>query len=299
MNTEAKLRRILVPLDGTKHSETILPWLEQLALVHGAQLELLRVVDPMNFARDAPAGNQREQVDQAKKYLRDLQSDLSGVSVATVCGLGPVAQVIRDRALKEHCDLIAFAPRGHGGLKRWLFGSVAETVVRDAPCPVLLVRGDARAHFHHVLMPLAQDDDVQSLYHSLAGYLTPTTRLSLLHCCGGQPVHGDLRSCVSRLVQERPNTLFVPSESHAPSGILDWARSSDCDLIAMSTHGLGGLHHLFKGSVMEQVGRHAPCPVLVLPRSERERRRSTSLSAAAGETLSEQAEHSRPPETKK
>lgn len=265
MTSVKQLLKILVPLDGTKHSENILPYLERFARAHQAHLELLHVVDPLAFTRDSPTGNERERVDEARKYLRQLKEDSNEIYLATVCGLGPITEVIRDRALKEHHDLIAFVSRGQGGLQRWLYGSVAESVVRDAPCPVLLVRGEAHVHFQHVLMPLAEDDNPQHLFQGLEAYLRPDTRLTMLHCCGGQPVHGRLREQVSNLVDQRPNTYFLTSESKAPKGILDWALGSDCDLIAMSTHGLSGLHHLWKGSVMEQVGRHSPCPVLVFP----------------------------------
>jgi len=179
--------------------------------------------------------------------------------------LGSVVEVIRERAVKECFDLIAFAPRGHSGLKRWLYGSVAESVVREAPCPVLLIRGETHVCFRHVLMPIAEDDDLDRLFQGTQAYLKPETRLTLLHCCGNKPVHGEFRARLSHLVEQRHNTYFFASESKAPQGILDFALDSECDLIAMSTHGLGGLHHLWKGSVMEQVGRHAPCPVLVFP----------------------------------
>ncbi len=261
---DARLRKILVPLDGTKRSEGILPYVERLALAHKAHLELLHVVDPVAFAGDKPARNDSERVDEARKYLRQLGRDSSELSVATACGLGPVVEVIRERAARDHCDLIAFAPRGHGGLKRWLYGSVAEKVVRDAPCPVLLVRGEAYATYHHILMPVAQDDDPERLVHGLQAFLRPETRLTILHCSDGKQVPEPLRARVSKLVEGRPNSYFLPPQSPAPQGILDWALDSDCDLIAMSTHGRGGLHHLWKGSIMEQVGRHAPCPVLVV-----------------------------------
>lgn len=265
MNSTPQLRKILLPLDGTPHSESILSYAERLAQAHQAHLELLHVIDPLAFTRDAPATNERERVDEGRKYLRQLRRECSEISVGTVCGLGPVVEVIRDRARREHCDLIAFAPRGHGGLQRWLYGSVAESVVRDAPCPVLLVRGETHVHFRHILMPLVEDDDTERLYVAMQPYLRPETRLTFLHCCGSKPVNADLRARVSSLLEQRTNNHFLPSASPAPKGILDWALDSDCDLIAMSTHGLGGLHHLWKGSVMEQVGRHAPCPVLVFP----------------------------------
>lgn len=265
MNNHRRLRKILAPLDGTLHAESILPYAERLAQAHQAHLELLHVIDPLAFADDKPTGLEREQVDEGRKYLRQLRSACQKVSVGTVCGLGPVVEVIRDRATSEHCDLIAFAPRGHSGLKRWLYGSVAEKVVRDAPCPVLLVRGEPHVCFQHVLMPLVEDDNSEQILRGIQPFLQPETRLTLLHCCGTKPVHGEFRARLSRLVEERPNTHFHPSESKAPRGILDWAKDANCDLIAMSTHGQGGLHHLWKGSVMEEVARHSPCPVLVFP----------------------------------
>lgn len=267
--TAVPLHKILVPVDGTPHSESILPYVEKLARVHRAKIELLRVIDPLAFTGEVPgadlSGKERERVNQVRKYLFDLKSKFEEGAVESICALGPVEEVIQDRARTKQCDLIAFAPRGHSGLKRWLYGSVAEAVIRHSPCPVLLVRGETNVHFHHLLLPLDGLDHLEPLLRGIQPFLTATTRLTLLHCCAKGVVESGLRSQAQELVKQRPNTNFVACDSKAPQGILDWAADSDCDLIAMSTHGLGGIHHLWKGSVTEQVARQAPCPTLVFP----------------------------------
>jgi len=269
MKTAVHLQKILVPLDGTPRSESILPYVEKLARTHQAHIELLRVIDPLGFTAEAPGGGltapDRDRVNLARKYLFDLKGRFDEGMVDSVCALGPVEEVICVRAKTQHCDLIAFAPRGQSGLKRWLFGSVAEAVIRQAPCPVLLVRGESNVHFHHVLLPLDESDQLERLVQGIGPFLAPSTRLTLLHCCARAGVEDGLRSRAREFVAGRPHTNFVACDGQAPKGIIDWAMDSDCDLIAMSTHGLGGLHHLWKGSVMEQVARHAPCPTLVFP----------------------------------
>ena len=266
METDARLHKILVPVDGTPHSESILPYVEKLAHAHQAHIELLRVIDPLAFTADVPgaglSGSERERVNLVRKYLFDLKGRFEEGSTDSVCALGPVEQVICDRAKTENCDLIAFAPRGRSGLKRWLYGSVAEAVIRQSPCPVLLIRGETSVHFRHLLLPLAESDHLEPLLHGIKPFVAASTRLTLLHCCAPAD---DLHLRTRELVAHRPNINFVTCINKAPKGIIDWAMESDCDLIAMSTHGLGGLHHLWKGSVMEQVARRAPCPVLVFP----------------------------------
>ena len=70
-----------------------------------------------------------------------------------------------------------------------------------------------------------------------------------------------LRDCLA----EHPGWKLEVLEGRPKTGILDWVLDSDCDLIAMATHGRGGLQHLWEGSVTEHVARQAPCPVLVFP----------------------------------
>jgi nucleotide-binding universal stress UspA family protein len=166
-------KRILVPLDGSHLAEQILPHVESLARSFGAAVVLLRavssaqrlitetaapmgvgvvggpVIDPATAA-DLVEDERRE----AEAYLASRALDLMGrvgaapageggksvPSVRHECPEGDAAALILERARATDADLIAMTTHGRGGLGRLVFGSVADAVLRSAPCPILLVR---------------------------------------------------------------------------------------------------------------------------------------------------------------
>jgi nucleotide-binding universal stress UspA family protein len=141
--------RMLVPLDGSEVAEAILPFAEQIAGPLDAEVVLLRVIEPpspielvASTGVVAPDTFTVRDV-EAKAYLSEVQRRLSkkGLRVRTRVALGgPPAEEILAAAQATSTDLIAMATRGRSGLGRALFGSVAESVLRASPVPVLLIR---------------------------------------------------------------------------------------------------------------------------------------------------------------
>jgi nucleotide-binding universal stress UspA family protein len=149
--------RILVALDGSALAERVLPHAEALGQKFGATLVLLRATTPPAeiIAAEAAAGvipvspaiadpvalTEAEQRDAAT-YLRGLAERLrsAGHVVEIDEPEGRTAAAILTRARDLRADLIAMTTHGLGGLGRAIFGSVADEVLRHAPCPVLLVR---------------------------------------------------------------------------------------------------------------------------------------------------------------
>jgi len=146
--------QILVPLDGSDVAERALPYVEELARRFGSAVLLLRATTPAETLVTAPgaAPTVAPVVDplpimeaerrEADAYLRTIADRLhgAGVSVTYEQHMGSAAEVIIDRARKRRADLIAMTTHGRGGLGRLVFGSVADAVLRSAPCPVFLVR---------------------------------------------------------------------------------------------------------------------------------------------------------------
>jgi nucleotide-binding universal stress UspA family protein len=150
--------RILVPLDGSAESEQILACVETLAGNLGATLLLLRVTTPLDVVLTAmvgtpgvmggynPAVNPSSLMEAERQdtilYLDDVGSRLrrKGFAVECVQEEGRPAEVIGKVARQLQVDLIAMASHGRRGIRRLIFGSVADEVESTAPCPVLRVR---------------------------------------------------------------------------------------------------------------------------------------------------------------
>jgi len=140
-------RKILVPLDGSKVAEGVLPHAKSLAYSEGAELILLNIAanPAMDFAFSDPGIAQSamaEQEERSRKYMTDIEQELksAGFKTSTLLRVGSVAEVILGVAEELQVDVIAMSTHGRTGPARWLLGSIAERVVHNSKIPVLLIR---------------------------------------------------------------------------------------------------------------------------------------------------------------
>lgn len=139
---------ILVPLDGSKRAEAILPHVEELARRYEARVIFLRVVEPVVVADAGWADLQLsqqvydEQVGQTEAYLAGLKGEFreKGIRARTRVGHGSPVDAIIAAAEAEVADLVALASHGRTGLARAFYGSVAAGVLNRVDRPLLIVR---------------------------------------------------------------------------------------------------------------------------------------------------------------
>jgi len=140
-------RKILVPLDGSKVAEGVLPHAKLLAYSEGAELILLTVAanPAMDFVFSDPGLAQtavHEQEERSKGYITEIEEGLKkeGFKTSTLLRIGSVAETILGVAEELEVDVIAMSTHGRTGPARWLLGSIAERVVHNSKIPVLLIR---------------------------------------------------------------------------------------------------------------------------------------------------------------
>jgi len=144
-------KKILVPLDGSELAECVLPHVKAVASGSDAgKVILLRIVEPLPAG--TPPAVDFEVVRQAgmkvaEHYLAGMQAKLSkeGLAIETKVLTGRPAETITDFAKHEKVDLIALATHGRSGISRWVFGSVADRLVRSSSVPILLIRPEGFA----------------------------------------------------------------------------------------------------------------------------------------------------------
>lgn len=147
-------KKVLVPLDGSKLAECVLPHLENLSAGTGAgEVVLISVTERVKGFmpiedRSQPTGERLSSVaagkmeKQAQKYLNRIAKGLisKGIDVRTEVLLGDPAEEIALYADTRECDLILMASHGRSGPSRWAHGSVADKVFRASCVPVMMVR---------------------------------------------------------------------------------------------------------------------------------------------------------------
>lgn len=146
-------RKILFPTDGSKDAEAATGHLIPLAIAFAADVVVLEVVEPaaagmhvpvvdsiLTSEKDPSSVAQEQQA--ASDHLTAVAEQFTRAglnSVTPLTKVGRAADKILETVDEQACDAIVMATHGRSAIKRFFLGSVAERIVRDAPCPVILV----------------------------------------------------------------------------------------------------------------------------------------------------------------
>jgi nucleotide-binding universal stress UspA family protein len=284
--------KILVPLDGSELAERALRPALKIAQHFEAEILLLRVPLPETLLVAAPhlygsydlmypsqALNKSRQ--EAKDYLDHIQQLTvgAGLNVNVKSPEGDIAEVIVETAIDGHVDLIVMSSHGYSGITRWVLGSVAEKVLGDAPCPVLVIRSaepltkmlitlDGSELAESALKPgiesaTALADEVTLLRVAEEVRFDELAQLEIAERGLGGRLQEELYKEAETYLQTVAEanlrdglTMQTLVRIGAPtSQILDFAEAHQVGLIAMATHGRTGLKRWAYGSVTEKILR--------------------------------------------
>lgn len=277
-------RNILVPLDGSKESESILPLVQRIATVRD-EVHLLHVVPDVS----SPVGLEPTHVlaflEQGLNYLGVVRGkwlpDQPGLDFVRP---GDPAPGILNLALEKNINLIAMTTHARHGLARLLLGSVASEVVRKAQLPVLLTRPEPQASskpIQRILLAVEGTEPPESLLHTVK-FLVGDFKAEIVLFHAVPPVNdpapqwapsGKLstRSSPEHRLQEQADALDregyfawpMVSVGSPAEEILRQCSKLAVDLIAVAPRARTGLERLLEGSVAEAVLRKAPVAVLL------------------------------------
>jgi nucleotide-binding universal stress UspA family protein len=152
------LKKIVVPLDGSKLAECALPYVEEIAPKLGAEVVLISVTERVQGYQEREDPGAPLEVEyipvgvgkmekQATRYMDRIIKNLEnkGIRVTEEVLLGDPAEEIVIYAELKKVDLIIMSSHGRGGVSRWLHGSVAEKVFRASGVPIMMIPAAACA----------------------------------------------------------------------------------------------------------------------------------------------------------
>ena len=294
--------RMLIPLDGSKTAEKVLPYARRLATVSDVAVELLGVVEMTDIAGDIASNEApyaealiREAVRNSTEYLENLAKTIRNGKVRCNVEQGRPEDIIIAAAAADKGTLIAMATHGRSGVTRWLLGSVTEKVLRGTRNPLLVVcasgdsKTDGEAALSSVIVPLDGSEIAETILSPIAALAKALELRVILVRVYGLPLatyggddyyvpdylelkeqikeeaEGYLNSQASLLqAQGVAEVSTVVIEGSAAEGIIGLAHKTADNLVAMSPYGRSGLQRWVLGSVTEKVVRHCEDPVLIL-----------------------------------
>ncbi|MGA2377688.1 MAG: universal stress protein [Spirochaetia bacterium] len=294
---------LLVPLDGSRMSESSLPTAARLARRAGAVLTLVHVVE-----RHAPAAVHKERhlvtAREASAYLSEVlrMPVLAGLRVETHVHDAEVRDVAR--SITEHTaelapDLVVMSIHGTGGARRLLFGTIAQQVIGHGATPVLLVRPSREAaggqvkewttfiapidgnpaHEKslplaaelavafacrlHLLMVIPNPEELTGLEKAASVLLPNATRVKLEMDSAGAGEY--LAARAAELKASGVQTACEAARGDPARAIVRTARKLAADLVVMSMHGRAGTEAFWEGSVAARVIARSRVPLLLVP----------------------------------
>lgn len=293
--------KILVPLDASQMSEKVLPLARFMAAGLKIPVELLRVVDfhvaEASFAPehgrylDVVASDMK---DEGFKYLRKVAKSFADAS-AVQCSsqIGDPAEVIVEKAVAG--TLVLMSTHGRSGAQRWLLGSVADKVLHATTSPLVLVRAkdsEKAAAGKSILTTILVPLDGSGLSELVLPHVTALARkLNLevvvirapfvpISAYAASEYEASFQEVAKARVDECRKYLeakveqlqaagvskvsYVLLNGDAAAEIIEMARTTPDNLVAMSTHGSSGVGRWLLGSVTDRVVRYSGDPVLVI-----------------------------------
>ena len=288
--TRIALKNILFATDFSAAAEAAMPFAIQVARRYGAKVYGVHVNSFDDYTGAAPnawATMAEAAEKETKEDARRLNEQLQGIEHEVVIGEGNIWEVVSNLIREKGIDLIVVGTRGRTGFAKTLLGSVAEQILRQAPCPVLTVgphvtlEPEKAAEMHQILYAT----DLGAEFPAAAPYAISLAQesqahLVMLHVIEDRKA-GDLvqpeevadsrLSKLRKLVPQEAELWCEPAclveQGEPTEKILDVARRRNADLIVLGARPakgmLGAATHLNAGTV-HKVVLQAKCPVLTV-----------------------------------
>ena len=267
-------RTVLIALDGSKNAEKTLPILEPVLRSEQGKAVLVQVL---------PSGEPSPTA-AAQAYLKSIVRKLRRrkVKAESEVARGDAAMAIIRSADRRKADLVAFTSHGLGGLSQWVFGSVAQKILRGCARPLLVVKG-ARGKVggpDPIIVALdGSKGSEATLPHACTFARAADVEIRLLHAARAAGIEAEdskLRGWLERekrrmetrfceIEREEPDVRFEQAivEGDPATCIIEQAQRNPGGLLIVGSHGRTGLSRWMYGSVSEKVLQAATLPVLV------------------------------------
>jgi nucleotide-binding universal stress UspA family protein len=290
VSAHIQLKNILFATDFSAASNAAVPYAAELAKRYGAKIHALHVrppvVNPMTPPRSWKAVEEAAKI-EAEQQTRALVKSFAGIQPEILIEEGDLWSNLAKAIQEKKVDLIVMGTRGRSGVGKFLLGSSAEEVFRQAPCPVLTVgphspaKGPQGGEFTRIVFATDfSPESVAALPYAVSLAQECQAYLTLLHVVaepkGGELVHApeltrSFTQLLHNLVPSEAELWCVPEyvieRGEVAETILNVAAQSKADLIVLGVRqpsGFPGAATHLPIAIAHKVVSHASCPVLTV-----------------------------------
>ncbi len=273
------MKKIIVPIDFSEHSEFALEAAASLAKKYDSELIVLHMLELSNAILTANGNSINEEAVfflklAEQKFEAFLDKPyLEDIKVTPLVKHFKVWSEVNEVANEHQANLIVMGSHGASGVKEVLVGSNTEKVVRHSDIPVLVIKHNPiLLDFENGVFASDFTDEAITPYlnaRKTFGKLGAKMYLVYVNSPDGNfrsTIEIDKR--ISLFLKKADGDLdnlenvHVVSDYSIEKGILNFANTIGADLIAVATHGRKGLAHFFEGSISEDIANHSTLPVM-------------------------------------
>ena len=273
------MKKIIVPIDFSEHSEYALRTAAELARKNKAELLALHMLEMSDVLLIKSDSEQQQKTVfflklVEKRFEEFLRKDyLSGITVTPIVKHFKVFSEVNDVAKEQDADLIVMGSHGSSGFREFFVGSNTERVVRNADIPVLVVKSDlATTDFETVVFATNFDEECVRPYLNATKLFDGLgAKLKLLYVNLPNEHFKSSVEIEKKIAEflltadgnlDRINDVAYHADYSVEQGVLNYSNKVGADLIAIPTHGRKGVSHFFAGSIGEDLANHASLPVM-------------------------------------
>jgi nucleotide-binding universal stress UspA family protein len=273
------MKKIIVPIDFSEHSEYALQAAANLAKKNGAEVLALHMLEMSDVLLSRSDSEQQQKaifflklVEQKfktflnKAYLKDIK-------VTPIIKHFKVFSGLNDVAKENNADLIVMGSHGASGVKEFFVGSNTERVVRYADVPVLVIKNKiSNIDFGTVVFVTNFDEScVKPYLEAINMFDVLGTKLKLLYVNLPNELFRSSVEIEKKIAEflmkadgnlDKLNDVGYQADYSVENGVINYSNKVGADLIAISTHGRTGISHFFAGSIGEDLVNHSSLPVI-------------------------------------
>lgn len=272
-----KIDKIIVPVDFSEHSDYALESASILARQYKAEILALHMLELSDSVLLKAEDVQNEKALfylklAEKRFQEFLDKDyLKDIKITPMVKHYKVFSEVSNVAEEHSVDLIVMGSHGTSGFSELFIGSNTERVVRNSNIPVLVIKKKpTNLSFKKIILGTNFEKESREIYKKVNNAFGDN-QLYLLHV---NVPNDNFRSTTELEAQvndflltsdgnlDAKDKVHFVSDYTVESGIANFAKKVDADLIVVSTHGRTGIAHFFEGSITEDIANHANLPVL-------------------------------------
>ncbi len=293
---KSKFNRVLIPTDFSDTAQTAVNLGAEIAAYYKSTIDLVNAVDATVYAYAGYpfASLSKELLTSAEDALRraKLPASAGALKVNRFVLSGNPATEVVEHAKRHSADLIVVGTHGRGAIGRFLLGSVADRVLQNAACPVIVTKkpkGKIKhpkkksKPFSRILFPTDFSKTAgKALARAVALTEDMDAELFVLHVVDDSLITTHVEDERTIILKELRRHALDEMKKQLPAELLQnfetigavkrgepgkqicaFAEANHCDLIVMGSHGRTGIERALMGSVADKVVRRAKCSVLI------------------------------------